>query len=163
MIISNLSETPIKPQLRTPLLIGQNNTILIYQIQWKSSNNSNSFDFDHYRIQYGDGNDFESITVIKTSVIISFKNGSVSYVRVAVINRCGQESEYDAKPIPVYKIPNLEKSQGVNITAAVISVLSVLLVFAVAVALILGLKLTQKLKPHTNTEDIQAQDRVASL
>lgn len=34
-MIANISESPKKPQLRIPLLFGQNEKLLIYQIQWE--------------------------------------------------------------------------------------------------------------------------------
>ena len=135
---------PEKPQLQTPTLIGQNDSlrISIYLIQWEASNNSNSFDFDHYQIQYGDGSDFESTVMInETRIIISFESESVNNISVAVFSRCGQRSEYVAKSIPAHSTNIKVKSQGVNTTAVIAVTVLAVLVFTLAVALPLAIAL----------------------
>ena len=123
------------PKLYPPALICQNQRSMIFEMQWDPSNNSNSFDFDHYQIQYGNSNYLQSTNTTQEGTIISFQNTSIYRISVSTFNRCGQKSAKSIIPV-TYPEPTTPQ-QGTN-TTALIAITSILIIVLVLVAMIIA-------------------------
>ena len=102
---------------------------LEYRVEWRQASNWDKFNFDHYRVQFGFGQNFQSVDVIEESTIIVFEMGTASNVNVAVVNKCGQESDLDVKSLPHPASSN----NGLIIGLAVFSPLAIVTVVIIGI------------------------------
>ena len=102
--------------LSDPIPIGQSETNVQYLVEWSQPNRATS-DLDHYQLFISGSQSTESdvtVSAHENKTVISADKGFATSVSIAAVNRCGERSQLDRKPLPAVEQPMCNSS--INIT-----------------------------------------------
>lgn len=113
-------DDPERPELDDPVLIGQFDASIYYQLQWSQPSNT-SQDLDHYEISIKGKASKVFVSAPDNKTIISASSGvGTTTIAVIAVNKCGQKSQ------PVEKHVNTSLSMRHNYIVYILAALAIL-------------------------------------
>lgn len=145
MLIHNVDD-PESPELDDPILIGQYDTSVFYQLRWSHSGNSLK-DLDHYTIfiKGNKGNVVSKVFVsaLDNKTIVSARSGVATTIEITAVNKCGQTSS------PVEKSLKATRSITHNYIVYILAALAVLFCLICILLMVIILIFVFKRLNHT--------------
>ena len=116
----NCIDDPERPELDNPVLIGQFDASVYYQLQWSQPSNT-SQDLDYYEISIiGKKVSKVFVSALDNKTIISASSGVGTSIAIVAVNKCGQKSQR------VEKYVNTSLSMRHNYIVYVLAALAIL-------------------------------------